>query len=62
MKKKRIDTSVKSETCWFTAHVRPHPDTKCVYSGDELFVATNGKKLWISCEGCKKTWPVKDLG
>lgn len=61
MKKKKTKRTGEQKTCWLTAHTRLHPETKCVYSNDELHVATDGKKRWISCEGCHKTWPVSPL-
>ena len=57
MKKKKEKKTEGVSTVWFTAHTEAHPETRCVYSGDQLHVATDGKKWWISCEGCNKTWP-----
>jgi hypothetical protein len=49
-----------SGSCWYTDDVELHPRTGCAYAGDWMVVATDGKKRWFWCEGCKRTWWLKN--
>lgn len=55
-------TTEHDQSCWFTDDSELHPESACASRWDLLAVATNGKRRWISCETCGKTWDVSEDG
>jgi hypothetical protein len=44
-----------------TGEAHLHPNTDCPYAGDCLVEITDGQEKYVYCEGCDKTWNVKEL-